>query len=71
MIAPLRDPAGSKSSVKSEPLKIARRIVAAAFLPADDSDRPPQIAAWKAWLFAGWLMLTALAYGLSMAGLTG
>jgi len=71
MIAPLRDPAGSKPSVKSEPLKIARRIVAAAFLPADESDRLPQVAAWKAWLFAGWLVLTALAYGLSMAGLAG
>lgn len=71
MIAPLRDPAGPKSSVRSEPLKVARRIVAAAFLPADERDQMPQIAAWKGWLFAGWLMLTALAYGLSMAGLGG
>ncbi len=69
MIAPLRDPSGSNSGVRSEPLKVARRIVAAALLPPGEEERAPRVASWKAWLFAGWLLLTAIAYGLSMAGI--
>ena len=70
MIAPLREPRESARRAQSEPLRIARRIVAAALLPRDDEqDRAPRIATWKAWLFAAWLALTAIAYGLSMLGI--
>lgn len=70
MIAPLREPPDSSPDVQNEPLRIARRLVAAALLPRDDErNRAPRIAAWKAWLFAAWLALTAIAYGLSMLGI--
>jgi hypothetical protein len=69
MIAPLREPGGSNSSVESEPLRVARRIVAAALLKSEDCAPAPRIAAWKAWAFVGWLTLTALAYGASMLGI--
>jgi hypothetical protein len=68
MIAPLRDPSGSESSVANEPLRVARRLVAAALLAGERREDAPRIAAWKAWLFAGWLVLTVVAYGLSMMG---
>jgi hypothetical protein len=51
-------------------LRIARRIVAAALLPRNtDADCAPRVTAWKAWAFACWLVLTAIAYGLSMLGI--
>lgn len=70
MIAPLREPPRSGAGVQNEPLRIARRIVAAALLPRNaDTDCAPRVPAWKAWAFAVWLVLTAMAYGLSMLGI--
>ncbi len=70
MIAPLREPSGRTSTRRrNDQLKVARRIVAATFLRGPDEDRGPRIAAWKAWLFAAWMVFAAVAYGLSMLGL--
>ena len=70
MIAPLRGPSQRKSGrSRNERLEIARRIVAATLLPRAGEDRGTQVAAWRAWLFAGWMAITAIIYGLSMAGM--
>lgn len=70
MIAPLRKSTARESaSVEDEPLEVARRIVAATLLPRTDGDRGPRIPAWQAWLFAGWMAIAAIFYGLSMAGM--
>jgi hypothetical protein len=68
MIAPLRGPSQRTSGrSRNDRLETARRIVAATLLPRADQDRGPQVAAWRAWLFAGWMAITAIIYGLSMA----
>lgn len=69
MIAPLREPSGRASTRRrNDQLEVARRIVAATFLNGSDEDRGPRMAAWKAWLFAAWMVFAAVAYGLSMLG---
>lgn len=69
MIAPLREPSGRTSTRRrNNQLEVARRIVAATFLRGPDEDPGPRIAAWKAWLFAVWMVFAAVAYGLSMLG---
>jgi hypothetical protein len=69
MIAPLRKPSERRSRrIRHDQLEIARRLVAATLLCGPDADRGPRIAAWKAWLFAAWMVFAALAYGLSMIG---
>jgi hypothetical protein len=68
MIAPLRGPSRRTTGrSRNDRLEIARRIVAATLLPRADEDRGPQVPAWQAWLFAGWMAITAIIYGLSMA----
>lgn len=64
MIAPLRT---EKKTRTSRRLSAAHAMIAAMFLKSQET--PPPIAAWKAWLFMAWVVLTAIAYALSMAGL--
>ncbi|HEV7221861.1 MAG TPA: hypothetical protein VGN42_04120 [Pirellulales bacterium] len=69
MIAPFRGPSQRKSGrSRNDRLEIARRIVAATLLSRADEDRGPPVPAWQAWLFAGWMAIAAIIYGLSMAG---
>jgi hypothetical protein len=67
MIAPLRGPLQRKSSrSRNDRLEIARRIVAATLLPKADDEPSPRIPGWQAWLFAGWMAITAILYGISI-----
>lgn len=69
MIAPLRlpDPSAAEETCR---LREARRVVAAALLggPSDAADRPKPVAAWKAWLFAAWVVIATGAYLAAMLG---
>lgn len=60
MIAPIREP-DRWSNVPSEALRRARRIVAETLLPPsrDQQESPPRVPAWKAWLFAAWVLGTS------------
>ena len=52
-------------------LRRARRIVASTFFARDPqpADTAPPISAWRAWLFAGWVVLVTSAYFARMLGL--
>ncbi len=69
MIAPLRPVETAPPETETQ-LRRARRLVARTLLgaTADPHDRPPPVAAWVAWLFAGWVVLVAVLYFLAMAG---
>jgi len=68
MIAPLgpMDPETTRTR-----LRLARRIVAAAFFPhdADPAENAPPIPAWRAWLFTAWVVLVTGLYFATMLGL--
>lgn len=69
MIAPLREPSGRASTRRrNDQLAVARRIVAATLLAGPDEAQGPRVTAWKAWLFAAWMIVASVAYGLSMLG---
>jgi hypothetical protein len=66
MIAPWHEPLDDRDMqgrrqpefLRSQlPLAIVRRMIAAALLPQGDS-APLPAAAWRAWLWAGWMALT-------------
>ncbi len=63
MIAPLRLP-DPWVPEKVRVLRKARRIVAAMLLDPPPLSVPeqPKIAAWKAWLFAGWVLSVVVIY---------
>jgi hypothetical protein len=63
MIAPLREPEHWTDG-PSGALRQARRVVAETFLPpASEGPRSaPRVAAWKAWLFAGWTVFVVAAW---------
>lgn len=51
-------------------LRRARRMVAS-MMPArrpSMTHDSPQVAPWKAWLFAGWVTVTFIVYGLAWIG---
>jgi hypothetical protein len=49
-------------------MRRAHRLVASLlFNPATQPDRAARVPAWKAWWFAGWLTLVAIAYGAWLA----
>ena len=70
MIAPLHqiDPETAKTRRR---LREAYRVVTSAFLPrrTRPTDNGPPISAWRAWLFAGWVIVVTTAYFASMLGL--
>jgi hypothetical protein len=47
---------------RTQRLRDVRSLLAATLLPRQlrRSDCAPPVAGWKAWLFAGWLMVVAL-----------
>ena len=56
MIAPLREPE-TDVDANSRLLARARRAVASALLRDErDSTLQPQVIAWQAWLFCGWIV---------------
>ena len=63
MIAPIQMP-DPWTPEETRLLRKARRIVGAMLLgPARPAPtEPPKLAAWKAWLFAGWTLAVAAAY---------
>jgi hypothetical protein len=64
MIAPIREvepPRSTPGLVK------ARRLVANLMLRSG-SERGRRVAAWKAWLIAGWMVSVGAAYAASMLG---
>jgi hypothetical protein len=68
MIAPLQTET-ERSPAESGRFAVARAAVAAILLGNTEAPAPP-IAAWKAWLFVGWVAFVTVAYGLLMSGLT-
>ena len=67
MIAPLQTEA-ERSLAESGRWAIARAAVADILLRDTQSPAPP-IAAWKAWLFVGWVAFVTVVYALLMSGL--
>ena len=67
MIAPLQTEADD-SPAASGRWVTARAAVAAIFIHDAQAPAPP-IAAWKAWLFVGWVAFVTVAYALLMSGL--
>jgi nitroreductase len=49
----------------------ARRLVASMFLEHEPAprDNAPPVAAWQAWVFAGWVVLVTGVYFATMVGL--
>jgi len=49
----------------------ARHVVASTFFRHDSEsmERVPPISAWRAWLFAGWVVLVTAVYLATMLGL--
>lgn len=68
MIAPLREP--ELETVRSRRrLRHLHVLLAATLLPERQTAVPGgRIAAWKAWLFAGWVATAMMAYAASMLG---
>jgi hypothetical protein len=68
MIAPSRltEEAPPESGLQS-----ARRMVAAVLFERETSPGrdAPRLSAWRAWLFAGWIVVVAAAYCAHLAGL--
>ena len=60
-----------KNVERFDRLRRARRIVALTFFARDrqSGETTPPIAAWRAWLFAGWVVLVSGAYFARMLGL--
>ncbi|HUY35945.1 MAG TPA: hypothetical protein VMV69_24610 [Pirellulales bacterium] len=60
MIAPWRKPSDDGDTLAERcQLVIARRMIAAALLPEGEArPRPPRAAAWRAWLWVAWMLLT-------------
>lgn len=67
MIAPLQTEAEPASEASSR-FAAARAAVAAILLRDAQAPAPP-IAAWRAWLFVGWVGLVTVVYALVMSGL--
>jgi hypothetical protein len=58
MIAPWHEPSDDPEMlVRRRELAIVRRMVAAALLPQGESALRPA-AAWRAWIWAGWMAIT-------------
>jgi hypothetical protein len=59
MIAPWRKPSDDGDTlVRRRQLAVARRVIAAALLPTGEGQpRPPRHMAWRAWLWAAWMLL--------------
>jgi hypothetical protein len=70
MIAPLR-PSEAETIRSHRRLRHLHILLAAAFLPGRRSSGFPmsQVAAWKAWLFTGWVTLAVTVYAASMLGI--
>jgi hypothetical protein len=70
MIAPLNE-TGPQSPSARRHFRAARRVVASTFLSAASGpgDGAPSIPAWRAWLFAGWVLVVTAAYFAGMLGL--
>ncbi len=70
MIAPIRQSDPETVEVRRR-MKRARRVVASTLFsaPAPAQAPAPPIPAWQAWLFAGWVVVVAVAYCTSMLGL--
>jgi len=49
----------------------ARRLVAAVLFerPGAPDHDPPGVAAWRAWLFVGWVVVVAICYGAGLLGM--
>jgi hypothetical protein len=65
MIAPLQTEERSPASAR---LSVARAAIAAILLRGAPSPAP-SVAAWKAWLFVGWVGFVTVVYALLMSGL--
>jgi len=59
MIAPWRKPSDDGDTlVRRRQIAIARRVIAATLLPPDEGrPRPPRATAWRAWLWAAWMLV--------------
>ncbi|HWB13257.1 MAG TPA: hypothetical protein VG826_28785 [Pirellulales bacterium] len=68
MIAPLQTET-ERSRAASGRFTAARAAVAAILL-RDTGPPAPAIAAWKAWLFVGWVGFVTIVYALLMSGWT-
>jgi hypothetical protein len=69
MIAPL-DQMDTASIEKRRLFHRARRMIAHALLPASVGRevRAPRISAWRAWLFAAWVVTVTAVYFVRMLG---
>jgi hypothetical protein len=56
-----REPASDEAS------RSVRRFLAECLLPS--AEKPPPMAAWKAWLLAAWMLIVAAVYLTTMLGL--
>jgi len=70
MIAPLPQ-TGPEKSAAGRHVRAARRLVASTFLPEQPraTDSAPSIPAWRAWLFAAWVLVVTAVYFAGMLGL--
>ena len=70
MIAPLRRASTETIELRGR-LRRARRVVASAFFNRDRKppENAPPISAWRAWLFAGWVVIVTGAYFAATLGL--
>lgn len=69
MIAPLSQ-AGPKTARRRRRLRRAHRLVASTFFerPLERTRDVPPIPAWKAWAFAGWVVIVTTIYLATMLG---
>jgi hypothetical protein len=59
MIAPWRNPSDDGDTlVRRRQIAVARKVIAAALLPTGEGlPVPPRGTAWRAWLWAAWMLL--------------
>jgi hypothetical protein len=67
MIAPWRD-ANSTACGRDPRLREAHKYLAASICTEPREDSGPAVAAWKAWLFVGWMVLATALWATSMLG---
>jgi hypothetical protein len=69
MIAPIRLPDPGTVETRRR-LRRAHRLVASTLLPPQPLSPPaPDVPAWQAWIVAGWVVVVAAYYFVSMLGL--
>lgn len=69
MIAPLQEEE-KEAPVRSPALRRAHLLLAATFFrtPSHSAETSPAIPAWKAWIFAAWVVIVVALYFAAMAG---